>query len=180
MQTRSPAGASAPDERGDTDIEPGGNGTSVDDGRQQHTPVGAGSAGQEDLEAVDGREIAHCRLPKDTRQRQLPTTSRKPPMALSRNRLFHHLFYDVCPLLHWGSTPKRWPMPFSNTSLHKESFGLRVIKPVTDSLEPLIKRRQLRKSLPLVKHSLNEMLVGVTPVILALCPAGHRGRRPTP
>lgn len=37
-------------------VEPGGNGTSVDDGRHQHTPVEAGSAAQEALEAVDGRE----------------------------------------------------------------------------------------------------------------------------
>ena len=48
------------------DVEPSGNGTSVDDGRRQHTPVEAGAAGltvrartqtgQEALEAVDGRE----------------------------------------------------------------------------------------------------------------------------
>jgi len=39
-----------------TDVEPGGNGTFMDDGRYQHTPVEAGSAGQEVLEVVDGRE----------------------------------------------------------------------------------------------------------------------------
>jgi len=38
------------------DVEPSGNDSSVDDGRHQHTPIEAWSAGQEALEAVDGRE----------------------------------------------------------------------------------------------------------------------------
>jgi len=37
-------------------VEPGGNGSSVDDARRQHTPIVAGPVGQEALEAVDGRE----------------------------------------------------------------------------------------------------------------------------
>ena len=37
-------------------VEPGRNDNSVDACRHQHTPVKAGFAGQEALEAVDGRE----------------------------------------------------------------------------------------------------------------------------
>jgi len=39
-----------------SDVEPDGNDGSVDDGRHQHTPVEAGSVGEEALEAVDGRK----------------------------------------------------------------------------------------------------------------------------
>ena len=37
-------------------VEPGGNGSSVDDARHQHTSVEAGPVGQETLEVVYGRE----------------------------------------------------------------------------------------------------------------------------